>query len=67
VIEPGEDVTEVALSLIGPKSKATLLTIEHYVGAQWPTAVYRGTKHQLGAIRAKADGNPVGRPRKVRA
>jgi hypothetical protein len=62
IIEPGEDPAEVARSLIGPKGKAVLASVGYEPGCQWPTAVYRGTRHELAAIAAKASGSPIGKP-----
>jgi hypothetical protein len=65
IVEPGEDEMEAARSLIGVKGQATLVEVQHQPHCQWPTAIYHGTKYQLAAIKAKADGSPVGRPRKA--
>lgn len=63
VIEDGEDLLEVARTLIGVKGKAVLLDCMYlHPSDQWPTAIYRGTVHELAAIRAKANGSQIGRP-----
>lgn len=63
VVEPGEDMAAVARSLVGIKGKAVLLDCTYLdPDDQWPTAVYRGTVHELAAIRAKANGSQIGRP-----
>lgn len=63
VIEDGEDMAEVARSLVGIKGRAVLLDCTYLdPNDQWPTAVYRGTVYELAAIRAKANGSQIGKP-----
>ena len=58
-----EDAERVAKDLIG-NGKATLVSVGYKDSAdQWPTAVYEGTKYQLAAVAARANGKVIGRPR----
>jgi hypothetical protein len=66
VVEDGEDMRAVAQALIGPKGKAVLQDCSYLdPGDQWPTAVYRGTRRELGALHAKTNGSKIGKPPKA--
>lgn len=63
VFEPGEDLDDVARELIGVKGRATYEVLGiMYDGDLWPTIRFTGTKYQLAAIAAKANGSHIGRP-----
>lgn len=62
VQEEGESLDDIARELIGPKGMATYRVIGIEPGCQWPTIRFFGTKNQLGAIRGKSEGNPIGYP-----
>lgn len=64
IAEPGESLDEIAQELIGEHGNATYTIVGIIAGDQWPTIRFEGTRYQVAAVKAKWNGNTVGRPRK---